>query len=153
MCKLNKSGIRNNLEDCVLNKKIPLLGICVGMQILSKSSEEGKENGLGWIDGTVKKFNIDSIPFRTKLPHMGWNTISINNKNSLIDQLDLESKFYFLHSYYFQCNDSIDILTSTNYGINFTSAISNENIYGVQFHPEKSHQNGVKLLKNFAKLC
>jgi imidazole glycerol-phosphate synthase subunit HisH len=149
---LNRSGMRDELETQVLINKVPVIGICVGMQILAKSSDEGSLPGLGWINGDVKIFDGSIIPYKTKLPHMGWNTINPLNENSLLDGFSMKSRFYFLHSYYFVCNDTIDIIATTDYGIKFTSAVNKGNIYGVQFHPEKSHQNGIQLLNNFAKL-
>jgi len=153
MSQLNSSGMRDELEKQVLIYRIPVIGICVGMQMLAKSSDEGKLSGLGWIDGNVKLFDAATIPYKTQLPHMGWNTIEPNNKkNSLLNGFDNQSRFYFLHSYYFVCNNSEDIICSTEYGIKYTSAVNNGNIFGIQFHPEKSHSNGVQLLHNFAKL-
>ena len=141
---LNKSGMRETLDNLVLELKIPVLGICVGMQIMAKSSEEGKDAGLGWIDATVKKIPNESIA----LPHMGWNSIESIGNPSLFNQVNEQHGFYFLHSYYFECNDSSDVLASVEYGDKFTCAVNSENINGVQFHPEKSHSNGVQLLKN-----
>jgi len=149
---LNASGMRNKLDHLVLVEKIPVIGICVGMQILGKSSEEGKLDGLGWIDGIVKKFDISSIEYHTKLPHMGWNNINILQKNSLFNKLDSNAIFYFLHSYYFECFNENDIIAKSKYGIDFSSVVNRGNIYGVQFHPEKSHQYGINLLNNFANL-
>ena len=149
---LTNSGMRDEIEKKVLINKIPILGICVGMQILGISSEEGKSSGLGWINGNVKKINTDEIGFNLQLPHMGWNTIRPLKNNKIIESFDESSKFYFLHSYYFSCLQSTDTVSISNYAIDFSSIINNENIYGVQFHPEKSHQNGVQLLKNFANI-
>ena len=151
MQSLNESGLRSTIEKKVLQEKIPVLGICAGMQILGKSSEEGKMKGLGWIDGEIKRFDESKIYFATKLPHMGWNSIEIL-KNRLFQGIKNNSRFYFVHSYYFENEYTVDSIARTDYGIQFTSAINKENIYGVQFHPEKSHQNGQKLLNNFAKL-
>ena len=138
----------------VPNKKalidnVPILGICLGMQLLAKNSEEGNSSGLGWIDANVLKFNVDKA---LKIPHMGWNLVSNKKEHELFKNMYPEPRFYFVHSYYFKCNDSKDILTNTEYGVEFTSAISKKNIIGVQFHPEKSHKFGMKLLENFAKL-
>lgn len=149
---LNNSGMREKLDELVLINKIPVIGICVGMQILGKSSDEGTESGLGWVNGVVKKFDINKIEYHTKLPHMGWNNINLEKKDPLFDNLDSNSLFYFLHSYYFECYDKNDILASSAYGVNFSCAIRKNNIYGVQFHPEKSHLYGIELLNNFAKL-
>lgn len=152
MRKLNNSGMRETIDYLVLEQKLPILGICVGMQILSRSSEEGKLPGLGWINGTVKKFNSSGLDSKIQLPHMGWNTIHSNKSNPLLINLNRDSRFYFLHSYYFRCDSQHDTIASTEYSIRFASAINNKNIYGVQFHPEKSHQWGIQLLKNFANI-
>jgi len=152
MNKLNNSGMRETLDKLVLDHRVPVLGICVGMQMLAKSSDEGVLPGLGWIDGTVKKFDVSVLNSKTPLPHMGWNTIHLNNDNPLFLNLSNNSRFYFLHSYYFQCNNQNDTIATTEYGIQYSSAVNNKNIYGVQFHPEKSHQWGIQLLKNFADL-
>ena len=149
MNKLNNSGLRDELENKVLHHNIPILGICVGMQMLADSSEEGSLNGLGWINGNVKKFDITNIPYKTKIPHMGWNNIIPNESNLIMKGFNNDSKFYFLHSYYFECKNEKNIISETYYGEKFSSAINKKNIFGVQFHPEKSHNNGVNLLKNF----
>ncbi|MFZ2894325.1 MAG: imidazole glycerol phosphate synthase subunit HisH [Saprospiraceae bacterium] len=146
------SGLKSKLDELVLVRKTPILGICVGMQILSNSSEEGSLNGLGWINGKVKKFEKEWFQTKPHIPHMGWNQITPRKSTPLFDNLDDELGFYFVHSYYFDCEDSDDTLAITDYGITFSSAVSKANIYGVQFHPEKSHGNGVNLLKNFAIL-
>jgi imidazole glycerol-phosphate synthase subunit HisH len=150
MSTLLKSGFRNQLDELVKEKKMPVLGICVGMQILAEGSEEGVLPGLGWIPGYVKRFDADLLVLKPKLPHLGWNSIEIQKSSPLLDTIDTELGFYFIHSYYFECMNTTDILTTTHYGIDFTSSVHRENIYGTQFHPEKSHSNGVQLLKNFA---
>ena len=152
MNQLNNSGMRETLDDLVLNIKIPVIGICVGMQIMGKTSEEGNLEGLNWIDAEILKFDKKLIKHRTKLPHMGWNDICPVKKNPLLENLDSLSIFYFLHSYYFKCNNLDDIIASSNYGITFSSAINKNNIYGIQFHPEKSHRNGEKILYNFSNI-
>jgi imidazole glycerol-phosphate synthase subunit HisH len=152
MNKLNNSGMREAIEKLVLDHQLPFIGICVGMQMLAHSSDEGMLPGLGWIDATVKKFDASVLKSKTQLPHMGWNTIHRNNDNPLLGNFSNDSQFYFLHSYYFQCNNPNDTIATTEYGIKYSSVVNNKNIYGVQFHPEKSHQWGIQLLKNFADL-
>lgn len=152
MDRLNNSGMREALDEAVLNKKVPVIGICVGMQILSASSDEGKLPGLGWIEGSVKKFDVTQIKDITHLPHMGWNDVTPVNDVPLFTGLMNDARFYFLHSYYFECNIQEDILAVTDYGGQFACAVGSGNIYGVQFHPEKSHHYGIQLLNNFANL-
>lgn len=149
---LDKSGFRSVLDKEVLENKVPVIGVCVGMQILAESSEEGALPGLGWIKGKVKKIDSSLLKSKPKIPHLGWNSIKITRNSILFDRIDEELGFYFLHSYYFDCSYEEDILATTYYGKEFASAVNHSNIFGVQFHPEKSHQNGVNLLKNFAKL-
>jgi len=149
---LQESGMRELLDDLVMKQNVPVLGICVGMQMLAKSSEEGNLPGLCWIDGLVKKFDPAKISHQTKFPHMGWNTITPDRENTLMTGFTDESKFYFLHSFYFACNQPENSIATTEYGIRFDSAVNKDNIFGVQFHPEKSHNNGIELLHNFAKL-
>lgn len=145
--KLNESGLKERLSELVLIEKIPVLGICVGLQIMAKSSEEGTLMGLGWINATVKKFNL---PNEYYVPHMGWNTYGLTGINNIFNGTDDELGFYFVHSFYFDLEEEIDSVAKTTYGIEFTSAIKKGNIVATQFHPEKSHSNGVTLLKNFA---
>jgi len=152
MERLKESGMRETLDEMILKKNIPVLGICVGMQILAHSSEEGSLPGLGWIDAKVKKFDSSTLIHHTNIPHMGWNDVQPVVDNYLFKGLAYNSRFYFLHSYYFHCNRSDDAIAVTDYGGTFTCAINHKNIFGVQFHPEKSHQYGVQLLKNFANL-
>jgi glutamine amidotransferase len=149
---LNKSGLREKLTELVVEQHIPVLGICVGMQMLALSSEEGSSAGLGWIDGVVKKFEFSALKQGTLLPHMGWNNVAPAKESDLFRGFDDGSLFYFLHSYYFTCHNDRDILALTDYGGRFASAVSSGNVYGVQFHPEKSHHWGVQLLKNFGEL-
>jgi glutamine amidotransferase len=152
MGQLLESGFKETLDEMVLTKKIPIIGICVGMQILANNSEEGRLPGLGYIDGVVKKFDVRLFRHKPHLPHLGWNSISIKNDNQIFNNIDVEKGFYFLHTYYFQCNSENNILAKTNYGSEFSSAVVNNNVFGMQFHPEKSHSNGVQLFKNFAEL-
>lgn len=150
--ELEKSGLRQALDDQILNIRKPILGICVGMQLLAKSSEEGVLKGLGWIDGSVRKFDHARFTQSTHLPHMGWNDVEPAKDNQLFNGVEQGARYYFLHSYYFSCNRQEDILAITDYGGPFASAVHSGNIYGVQFHPEKSHQAGIQLLKNFSAL-
>lgn len=152
MIAFHKSGMKEITDDFVLNKKLPVLGICVGMQMLSKTSEEGVEPGLCWIDGVVKKFDESKIRMATHLPHMGWNDLEIKNQTPLFLDFPTMAPFYFLHSYYFDCQNKDDIIAETEYGIYFTCAIQHNNIFGIQCHPEKSHFYGIKLLENFSKI-
>ncbi len=153
MKKLNSSGMREALEKSVLELKIPILGICVGMQILANESDEGILPGLSWIPAKVRAFSKIPESAKLPLPHMGWNTINISNSNPLFKKEDEKlAQFYFLHSFYFDADKKEDILATSHYGFNFNAIVVHENIYGVQFHPEKSHKWGEKLLKNFSKL-
>ena len=150
MNELDRSGLRVALDEWALKKGRPILGICVGMQLLAKSSEEGVRPGLGWIGGVVKKFDCTKSQQAIRLPHMGWNTVEPVRQDALFKDVDLRNGFYFLHSYFFSCENQDDELARTNYGGHYSSAVKRGNIYGVQFHPEKSHQAGIQLLKNFA---
>lgn len=152
MERLNASGMRATLDELVLKKKVPVIGICVGMQMLADSSEEGSLPGLGWVPGRVRHFR--SVPELVKLPlpHMGWNDVKSLLGHSLFRGLEMDARFYFLHSFYFECAQAVHEAARTEYGLNFSCAVSVENIYGVQFHPEKSHHFGVALLKNFSEL-
>lgn len=152
MTRLNESGMRETLDDLVLNQKKPVLGICVGMQMMARSSDEGMAGGLGWFDASVKLFDDSLFQGRTHLPHMGWNDIEPLRTDGLFRDLGDGARFYFLHSYYFSPNDAADVLATTFYGSRFSSAIQRGNVHGVQFHPEKSHAWGIQLLKNFAEL-
>jgi glutamine amidotransferase len=152
MILLQEKNFIEPLNETVLVKKKPIVGICVGMQILGNASEEGEMRGLGWINGSVRKFDEAKIEQKPYLPHMGWNSISISKQSSLFNEIDLDRGFYFLHSFYFDCVYSADILATTEYGIDFACVVNHENIFGFQFHPEKSHFNGMKLFENFAKI-
>ena len=149
---LNHSGMRETLDHLVLEDKRPVIGICVGMQILARSSAEGRLPGLGWVPGEVRSMKEDGLDPEGRLPHMGWNSVGPVQKDGLFHQITQDPTFYFLHSYYFKCDDPSQVLAKTSYGGEFASAIGNGHIFGVQFHPEKSHHNGIQLLKNFAEL-
>jgi imidazole glycerol-phosphate synthase subunit HisH len=139
------------LNQKVIADKVPVLGICLGLQLFSNKSEEGLLPGLGWIDAETRRFEFkDTSQFKS--PHMGWNYISLKKESRLFNGMYPDARFYFVHSYYLSVSDSNDVLTSTSYELEFTSAIERGNISGVQFHPEKSHKFGMKLLKNFIDL-
>lgn len=152
MRNLQESGLIGVLNKKVVADKVPLLGICLGAQLLGNKSEEGIIPGLGWIDMEVVKFDENKLPKNLKIPHMSWNEIIIKKQSELLAGLNNESRFYFVHSYHMKCNDENDVLANTNYGYEFTSAVEKDNIYGVQFHPEKSHKFGMRLLENFVNL-
>jgi glutamine amidotransferase len=154
MTLLNKSGMREKLDELVLEKNVPVIGICVGMQMMACSSDEGKLPGLGWIKGTVKKFNLNNTQTCNQypLPHMGWNILNVQSDLPLLKNLGDTPRFYFLHSYYFECADAGSSIATADYDSTFTCSINSGNAYGIQCHPEKSHQAGIQLLKNFAEL-
>lgn len=139
------------IRQKVLEEKVPILGICLGMQLLGLSSEEGKLSGLGLLDAHCRRFSFDSDS-SLKIPHMGWNQILAQHDSPLMSDLDARSRFYFVHSYHLVCNDSTDVLALTKYGIDFTAIVQRENIMGTQFHPEKSHRFGMALLNNFVRI-
>lgn len=149
---LQNKGFLEVLNEKVLEQKVPILGICVGMQMLANNSEEGTLAGLGWIPGSVKKFDKNLIPGKPKIPHLGWNSIEFTRDCPLFKNINPEIGFYFVHSYYYECADEVNVICKTEYGKIFHSAVNRDNIFGVQFHPEKSHDNGIQLLKNFANL-
>lgn len=149
---LEASGMRQTLDRMVLVQKVPVLGICVGMQILADSSDEGRLPGLGWIPGRVRGFDSEPRAARLPLPHMGWNDVLLTGGNGLFNGLEQEARFYFLHSFYFECRSRDAVLATASYGFDFCCAVCSGNVYGVQFHPEKSHHFGTDLLKNFAEL-
>ncbi len=152
MTSLDQSGMRECLDDLVLRKGRPVLGICVGMQMMAKRSEEGRLDGLGWIDAHVRRFDEESFTHKTRLPHMGWNDVVPRKDGGLFRGLESGARFYFLHSYYFAPSQEGDVLAITDYNGSYASCVRSGNIFGVQFHPEKSHQWGIQLLNNFAEL-
>src|SRR5207247_229845 len=147
MASLRDGGWIDALNEAVLGRQVPVLGICLGMQLMCKTSEEGRFSGLGWIEGEVKRFDAAG-DVHLKVPHMGWNTVTVVKANPLIASDRSEQRFYFVHSYYATCHDAADVLATAHYGRDFTAALSHGNIYGVQFHPEKSHRFGMTLMKN-----
>lgn len=152
MNRLQASGMREALDELVLQQRRPVLGICVGMQMMARHSDEGDAEGLGWFDAGVRLFDESRFTTRTHLPHMGWNDVRPCNDSGLFKELEAQAQFYFLHSYYFAPAREQDILAYTDYNGVFASSVASSNVYGVQFHPEKSHHWGVRLLKNFSEL-
>jgi glutamine amidotransferase len=152
MQKLNERGLVPLLTQLVMEKKVPVLGLCLGLQLMTKGSAEGQLAGLGWFDAETVRFKFEGDQPNLKVPHMGWNTIEIRNPHPLLANLDLESRFYFVHSFYVRCHEASSVLAETDYGGPFHSIVGKDNIVGAQFHPEKSHKFGMHLLKNFAEL-
>ncbi len=148
MNQLKESKLIDVLNEVVIHKKIPILGICLGMQLMANSSEEGNSEGLGWIDATVKEFSVND-KLRYKIPHTGWNNIFIKKESAINKYLPENPEFYFVHSFHFVPNDKNDVLHTTFYESEFVSAVQKNNIVGVQYHPEKSHEVGIQLIKNF----
>lgn len=146
---LTRLGLTPHLDQKVLQEKTPTLGICLGMQLFGKKSEEGRLPGLGWIDAEVRKFQFEESERRLKIPHMGWNVVKTRRQSSLFNGLEKDSRFYFAHSYHVVCSNTDDPVAETVYGHKFTSSLQIDNILGVQFHPEKSHKFGMTLLRNF----
>lgn len=151
MNRLNSSGMRSCLDALVMEQKRPILGVCVGMQMMARSSEEGTLPGLSWIDAEVKRFDDSKFVQKACLPHMGWNDVNPARATGLFEGLE-GSRFYFLHSYYIAPESPRDVLATTDYNGLFASSVQCANVYGTQFHPEKSHKWGVQLLKNFAEI-
>jgi glutamine amidotransferase len=151
MARLTELGFVDALNDKVLHDKTPILGLCVGMQLFAQRSEEGKLPGLGWLDAEVVRFKFGPEQRGLKIPHMGWNYIRIHMSSQLFIEMPQEARFYFVHSYHLVCQDERDVLATTVYGYEFPSIIMSRNIMGAQFHPEKSHKFGMRLLKNFVE--
>ena len=151
MGKLEAGGFRGALDHLVLERGVPILGICLGMQLFTHSSEEGSRPGLGWVDAHTERFQRERIPASLRIPHMGWNTVTLRKPSPLFDGLTEEQRFYFLHSYHVVCEDAADVLTETEYGYPFVSAFSRGNIIGAQFHPEKSHRFGMEFFRRFVE--
>lgn len=149
MTRVNNSGLREILDRKALTERVPILGICLGMQLLTRSSEEGRLSGLGWIPATTKRFPNQP---NMKIPHMGWNVVSCSTPSLLTAEFEPDTRFYFVHSYYVEVEERAHSILTTRYILEFDSAIQRENIFGVQFHPEKSHRFGMRLLNNFLKV-
>ena len=152
MRNLRKLGLIEALHESVMIRRVPILGICLGMQLFSRKSEEGNGVGLGWIEAETRRFELPPDSSRLRIPHMGWNSLEIKKSSPLLNNVGQNSLFYFAHSFHVVCADTADILATTRYGIEFVSCLRRENIFGIQFHPEKSHRDGVQLLTNYAEL-
>jgi len=150
MSKLEATGLIPLLNKRALEEKVPVLGICLGMQMLTRKSEEGNKKGLGWIDGETVKFTPDPT-LKLKVPHMGWDYIKVTRKNPLLE-IDKKQRFYFVHSYYVTCDNQSQVLATCDFDLPFVCAVNKGNIFGTQFHPEKSLRFGMKVFENFAKL-
>jgi len=149
MQRINSSGLRAVLDYKALQERVPIMGICLGMQLLTRSSEEGGLPGLGWIPAVTRRFpHVQGL----KVPHMGWNAVNFARASPLTAGLPADSRYYFVHSYYVQTDDTRDSLLTTHYGISFDAAVAHGNLYGAQFHPEKSHRYGMAFLSNFARI-
>ncbi|MFD2919402.1 imidazole glycerol phosphate synthase subunit HisH [Terrimonas rubra] len=151
MENLQRNGLLDALNDLVLHKKKPVLGICLGMQLMSKFSEEGDVEGLGWIDAKVMRFQIKD-QLTHKIPQTGWNSIQKHGDSPLLKKIDDNAEFYFLHSYHYHAPSYTNVIASTVFEYEYISAVQKENIFGTQFHPEKSHDTGLQLLNNFIAL-
>lgn len=151
MANLHASGLIPLLNERVVHAGVPVLGICLGMQLMAHHSSEGSRSGLGWIDAEVQR--LQPADPALKVPHMGWSTVRVLRSAPLVDDLPDEPRFYFVHSYFIRCRNAGDVLLETRYGEPFASAVQHANMWGVQFHPEKSHRYGMQLLRNFASRC
>lgn len=152
MRAIRELGLRDILDRKVLEQKTPVLGICLGMQLMATRSEEGSEPGLGWIDADCVRFKFENGTAPLKVPHMGWNTLQPARDSALFDGMDADSRFYFVHSFHLACRRDEDVLARTTYGYPFAASAGHDNVFGVQFHPEKSHRFGMALLQRFAAL-
>lgn len=153
MRNLNESGLADVLNKKVQEEKVPVLGICLGMQLMAKSSEEGVLPGFGWVDGVCKKFHFAGGNKNLRIPHMGWNEVNIKKHDGIFRNMYDDASFYFVHSYYVECANAEDIAATTDYGLEFTSSLQHGNIFATQFHPEKSHKYGLLVMKNFVEAC
>lgn len=152
MQQMSRTNLLEVLAERVLQEKIPVLGICLGHQMLTDFSEEGAEQGLGWIEGKTRLLNSADSPVPVKVPHMGWNTIQASRECPLLEGIPDDACFYFAHSYALSCRNAGSTVATTEYGVTFASVVQKENIFGVQFHPEKSQANGITILRNFIRL-
>jgi len=153
MSNLESYGLLATLKKKVLEEKTPILGICLGMELFAARSEEGDAEGLGWIDAEVKRFSFTADQGNPRIPHVGWNEIHPQRESLLLSGIENGQRFYFTHSYHLVCHAVEDVVATTHYGYDFAAVIQHGNIYGVQFHPEKSHRRGIEIVKNFAELA
>jgi len=152
MHNINELGLLTAMRTSVLTNHIPILGICLGMQLLSNRSEEGEREGLGWIDAETIHFVFDNMNTNRKIPHMGWNSLNPVREDSIVSGINSEDRFYFVHSYHISDIDEKMVIGTTDYGYTFPSLIRQDNIWGIQCHPERSHRSGFKILQNFVRL-
>ncbi|QQL50849.1 imidazole glycerol phosphate synthase subunit HisH [Mucilaginibacter ginkgonis] len=154
MSKLHERGLTQLLNKKVLEDKTPILGVCLGMQLMTQKSEEGSLSGLGWIEGEAKKFTVGSDDQKLRIPHMGWNVIKPEDgfQSGIFSSKEEELRFYFVHSFYVELKNAKEVAAYSNYGKPFVSAFKKDNIYGMQFHPEKSHRFGMDVFKNFVNI-
>ncbi|MFC1584835.1 imidazole glycerol phosphate synthase subunit HisH [Fibrobacterota bacterium] len=150
MANLIELGLIPLLHEKVIDGSTPILGICLGMQLFSLRSDEGGAEGLGWIDGETRRFDFNGRISNPPIPHVGWNTITVKNRHDLLEDISEDQEFYFTHSYHVCCKKPEQIAAVTDYGYEFVSAVCRGNIFGTQFHPEKSHRRGFEIIKNFA---
>lgn len=148
---IREYGLLEILNKKALLDKTPILGICLGMQLLTNFSEEGDAEGLSWVEGETRKFTFGNGEAKLRIPHVGWNTTSVRKKSVLFDNIPDNKRYYFTHSYYVACKGDETLVATTNYGYEFASVVQKDNIYGTQFHPEKSHQHGLQMIDNFLK--
>lgn len=153
MKNIKEYGLLDVLQECVIKRQIPILGICLGMQLLGEWSEEGEVEGLGFLRGKVRRFRFEKSDKTLRVPHVGWNNIKIRRESPLLKNIPDGTRFYFTHSYHFTDVDENDIIATTDYGYDFPSIIGHNNIYGTQFHPEKSHLIGLDIYRNFSYSC
>jgi imidazole glycerol-phosphate synthase subunit HisH len=152
MRNLRERGLRSALEHKVRTEKIPVLGLCLGAQLLTRRSEEGQEPGLGWIDADTVSFDRSRLGDEHRVPHMGWSDVSSTGSSRLLSNLPVPPRFYFAHSFHIRCADERTMAGTAEYGYRFAAVVEDGNIVGAQFHPEKSHRFGMQLLRNYAEL-
>jgi imidazole glycerol-phosphate synthase subunit HisH len=152
MANLHSQGLIGPITTAALERRIPVLGLCLGFQLLTRSSEEGNHPGLGWLAAQTVRFRPDSDDHKVKVPHMGWNRVDAAKTDPLVESLPESPRFYFVHSYYVRCDDTADVLLWAHHGERFAAGVRRGNLWGMQFHPEKSHKYGLALIKSFAEL-